>query len=393
MIGRRRKRVYLDVAASSPVSAGARRVHDKYRLLVGNPSSLHEEGRQAKKVLEDARLRLSQLARVRANDVVFTSGATESNNLAIQGWAQASYSMGATLDDIRVLYHEGAHSSIVETVKALSSTGVSCMLIPLTAGIPNLVELRASITAPYVLIVLEAVSGETGTIFGVRDVRRVMQQVQKERSNQMHLHVDASQSPRTESFVLSECGADSLSLDAQKVGGVRGVGALLRTRSASIAPIMFGGPQEQGLRPGTENPALVSSFVYALEEVQKNKRAFSKKANELREHLLQAIASIPGVEINETPEHVPHILNVSFLKRDTDYLLFLLNERGFAVSTKSACESGEAGSRMVGLMSDDAHARSTLRISWDEQMTKSELSRFTRALVDSVRFLDDNTLY
>jgi cysteine desulfurase len=394
MFSRRKKRIYLDEAASAVPSKKAQRVYAQHAALLGNPSSLHTEGVQAKTVLTDARVRLARLAQVRPHNVVFTSGATEANTLAIQGYIDARIDEGAQPIDMHVLYHAGSHASVVENVLALKNRGVQVEELTLQEGLPDIQKIEAHIRPETVLIVLELVSGETGTIFDTRDVRRAIDHAVKKTDRHIHLHVDASQAPRVHSIGLSHVGADSLSLDAQKVGGVRGIGALLLSHTARISSIMHGGPQENGLRPGTENPALASAFVTSLEECEKNRAQFLEKASRLRAKFLSQLSSIERMEVHESKEHAPHIVNVSFLGRDTDYLLFLLDAQGIAVSTKSACESAQEGSRMVLLMTGDPdRARSTLRISWGPETAITDLVTCANAIQENVRFLDKTAIY
>lgn len=394
MLSRRKKRVYLDVAASAPVSQKSLAVYMRHLSLVGNPSSLHQEGARAKEVLEDARVRIAHLAQVRAHNVVFTSGATEANTLAIVGYIRKQIQDGVRPEQMHVLFHTGAHSSVVESVAEVQRLGVQTEPLALLAGLPDTVALKKQIRPETVLVILESVSGETGSIFSTRDVRRALDSAVLAHKTRVRLHVDASQAPRVQSIVLSQLGADSLALDAQKVGGVRGIGALLFSREPHVTPLMFGGPQERDLRPGTENPALASAFASALEECQDTRELFLKRAREIRGGFLRELTTIKDMDVHESSDQAPHIISLSFLNRDTDYLLFLLDAKGYAVSTKSACESGKEGSRMVALMSgSDSKARSTLRVSFGPDTTETDLVSCAKEIVRSIRFLDENALY
>ncbi len=394
MFSLHKKRIYLDVAAAAPAASHALRVYAKHLFLVGNPSSLHQDGVEAQRVLEDARVHLARLGQVRSHNVVFTSGATEANTLAIRGHIDFLIREGKNAAEMHVLYHAGAHASIVESVLSLTSLGVQVEPLALVEGLPDVEAIGAQIRPDTVLVTLELVSGETGAIFDTRDVRRAIDRRIKGTMQKVHLHVDATQAPRVQSFALSHIGADSVSLDAQKVGGVRGIGALLLSHTAHIAPQLYGGPQEQGLRPGTENPALAQAFVTALLDSEKERDAFTTKSKELRGEFVQRLAAIEHVTVHESKEQASHIVTMSFVGRDTDYLLFLLDAEGISVSTKSACESGEEGSRMVLLMTGDkAQAGSTLRISWGPDVSKKDLQTCADAIQHNVRFLDKTAIY
>ena len=344
---------------------------------LGNPSSPHEEGRKARAVLEEARTKIARLMEVKADDILFTSGATEANALAILGIPKAGD---------HVLYLSSAHASLVENVRALEARGVTVEPLPLSGGLVDIAAFRAVIRASTILVAMEAVCGETGTLWNTREVARVLASA----APQAFLHVDASQAPRSEFCTRSHFGADLLAFDASKAGGVPGIGCLIARRTIPLRPLYHGGGQERGLRSGTAHPASASAFAAALEACKDEREAFLAHAKGLRARLIASVQGISGVLINEFPAHVPHIMNLSFPGRDTDYLAALLDEKGFAVSTKSACETdSEDGSRAVfALTGDTGRARTTLRISFSPKTNAADVRRFAVALASAVAFLD-----
>ncbi|MDB5264733.1 MAG: Cysteine desulfurase [Parcubacteria group bacterium] len=388
------KRIYLDWAAAAPTSARAKRVFDVALDAFGNPSSPHTEGRAAKAILEDARARIAKLAGTKAEAVIFTANATEANALAIRGHIKALVKAGREAKDMHVLYMPSAHSSIGGALAILGKRGVSLSPITLKDGAADLAALKSSLTPNTVLVCMDLVCGETGALYDVRDVRRVLDAYNKENGKHITLHVDASQAPLVTSYELNRLGADMLSLDAQKVGGVRGIGVLIAPRHVPLLPLIRGGGQERGMRPGTEPHALAAAFVVALEDADKGREKFVESALNSRKALLESIKKVEKVEVNEGKEQAPHILNLSFIGRDTDYLAALLDEAGFAVSTKSACESdSEEGSRAVlALTNDEARAVSTLRVSWGPETRGADLMRFSEALINAVQFLDNKSV-
>lgn len=384
------KRIYLDYAAAAPVTRNAQRAFSKALVAHGNPSSPHEEGRVAREVLEDARGRIARMAQVKADAVIFTSGATEANALGIMGVAEGFHKQGAAYQDLHVLYLPSAHASTRGSVALLAEKGVQCEALIVTDGVIDVARLRAQIRPETVLVALEAVCGETGARFDTRAVRRVLDEARKNGSP-IRMHVDAAQLPVAESFELPRLGADTLSLDAQKVGGVRGIGVLLAPRYIPLMPLMKGGEQERGLRPGTEASALAAAFAAALEDADAARARFVQKASAARERLIGTLSeAIPHLTVNGGKDHVPHILNISFLGRDTDYLAALIDEAGYAVATRSACATDSDGSvAVLAFTGDPARASSTLRISWGHQTNVRELARFAKALVRAVRFVDE----
>lgn len=387
------RRTYLDWAAAAPVAPDADRAFRRALPAYGNPSSSHAEGREARAILEDARTRIARCAGVKADAVLFTAGATDANALAILGQVGARIASGSAPAGIHVLYAPSAHASTRGSMDMLRARGVEVEALEVRGGSVDLARLRAQVRPETVLVALEAVCGETGTRFDTRGVRQALDEASKGREP-VRLHVDASQLPLVESFALTRLSADTLTLDSQKVGGVRGIGALLAPRPVAIEPLMRGGGQERGLRPGTPSAALAAGFAAALEACVQGHASFPARAALMRARLLDRITrAIPGMDENGGTDHAPHILNVSLAGRDTDYLAALLDEAGFAVSTRSACATDEEGSAAVlAYTGDDARAASTLRISWGPQTRARDLERFADALVRAVRFLDANTL-
>lgn len=382
------RRSYLDWAAAAPVTPAVMRSYRRALTYFGNPSSPHSEGRDARALLEDARVRIARLASVKADAVLFTSGATEANALALLGLVRAS-----AVEKPHVLYLPSAHASTRGAMEMLKREGVDVEPLTVSDAAINLEHLRRQVREKTVLVALEAVCGETGTRFDTRGVWRTLESLRL--PSRPKIHVDASQLPLVESFELTRLGADTLSLDAQKVGAVRGIGVLIAPRHIPLAPVLEGGGQERGVRPGTESPALAQAFALALEEAHEGAAAFSLRAAGMRTRLLaQLEEGIEGVERNGGKAQAPHILNISLMKRDTDYLATLLDEAGFAVSTRSACATDSDGSvAVLALHGDRNRASATLRISWGPSTEERALTRCATALVRAVRFLDKNAIY
>ena len=378
------KRTYLDCAAG----------------ISGNPSSPHTEGRKSREQLEGARREIARLVEVQSDDVIFTSGATEANALAILGYVRARLHLAPCTLPLHVLYLPSAHASIVENVKLLAEEGVAIEALPIKKCRVDTEALAKMIRPETILVAMDAVCGETGVVWNTREVAQILHKRNKvQPCNKVEpcfartlLHVDASQAPFTEKISRAHFGADMLTFDASKIGAVRGIGVLVAHRTIPLEPLYRGGGQERELRPGSESPELAEAFAAALRAAACGREQFRASAERMRTELVKAIMStIPNVCINESPPaggQSPHILNLSFPGRDTDYLVALLDEAGFAVSTRSACETdSEEGSRAVFvLIGDRARARSTLRISWNSSVRPRELSRFAKALAQATAF-------
>jgi cysteine desulfurase len=390
----KKKYTYLDWASAAPVSEPLLQGFVKAMNIYANPSSPHGPGAQAKKILEDSRKSIARITGVKTDGVIFTSGATEANALAIQGHVHALLAEGKKIEDLHMLYLPTSHSSVVETMRHVKAMGAKVEALVLKDGAIDLEQFKKQLRPETVLVSMDLVCGETGTKFHTRDVHRALAGYP-----QILLHVDASQAAFTESLECNHLGADLLTLDAQKVGGIRGIGVLVRANTLiSLTPIVYGGGQEFGLRPGTENPALAASFAVALQNVQEQRDSFSMSAVDARKELVSTVTSaFPDAVVNVGKESVPYILNISFPGRDTDYAVMLLSEAGYAVSTKSACETDAVGSRVVlELTGDEERAISTVRISWGPEgkpaLRRKELRSFAQALIQAISFLDSHTV-
>lgn len=385
-------RTFLDTAAGVGGPNGA--------PFGGNPSSPHTEGRRAKQVLEDARKDIARLIEVQPDDVIFTSGATEANALAILGIAKKGDHM---------LYLPSTHASIVENMKLLAEKGVEIEELPIRDAKVDVEKLAKMLRPETKLVSMDAVCGETGVVWNTREVAEVLRAhngksffslargtaaTREEKAFPVVLHIDASQAPLTEKITRAHFGADMLVFDGAKVGPMHSVGVLVAHRTIPLASLYRGGGQERGLRPGTENPELAQEFAACLRQAALNRESFCISAKRERARLSEFIkTTVSDVYINEGRTQAPNILNLSLPGRDTDYLVALLDEAGFAVSTRSACETdSEEGSRAVLALTDDPErARATLRISWGPDTRPRELRRFAKALAREVLFIDSSS--
>ncbi|MBI4132969.1 MAG: aminotransferase class V-fold PLP-dependent enzyme [Candidatus Sungbacteria bacterium] len=268
-------------------------------------------------------------------------------------------------------------------MKLLKEEGVEVEELPIKNYQVDIEALKKMIRTETVLVSMDAVCGETGIVWNTREVKNAI--------GKIYLHVDASQAPLTEKITRAHFGADLLTLDASKVGPVRGIGALIAHRTIPIKPLYRGGGQERGLRSGSEAPELAKRFAARLRQAAIGREEFRARAERARISLIGLIRPIPGILLNESRDQAPHILNLSFPGRDTDYLVALLDEEGFAVSTRSACETdSETGSRAVfALTGDSERAKTTLRISWGPGVGNRDFPRFAKALAEAVQFIDN----
>lgn len=340
------KRIYLDNAAATPIDPEVLKlVNAAFNKFPGNPSALHKEGVLARQALEGTRTQIAGVLSAHADEIVFTSGATEANNMAIQGVVRAAREQGVAHPHIIVSAIE--HPSVLEVVRALQREGVSVdYLLVDHRGVVDLKELRKLITPATVLVSVMYANNEIGTLEPVRDIAKEIRHARKvNRSSYPYFHTDAAQAANYLDLNVLLLGVDLMTLSSGKTYGPRGVGALFIKRGTKIAPLMYGGEHEQSRRPGTEAVALAVGFAEALTLAQKMKTKESARIGKLRDTLAREILKkIPGSVINgDLEQSLPNIVNISIPGIESELLTIYLDAAGIAVSGKSACKTATDG--------------------------------------------------
>ena len=361
-----------------------------------NASAVHQEGAEARRAVEDARGRVATALQVRPEFVTFTSGGTESNNLAILGIVEHLLSLGKTSGDMEVVTTRIEHPSVLNTMMALEKRGVEVKYVGVDAkGFVSIQELQSLLSAKTVLFSVAYANSEIGVVQKVHAIKKALDAAEKKFKTKIMFHLDAAQAPLWLSCKFDTLQADLLALDVGKCHGPKGVGVLVRSRRATLASTLFGGGQESGLRPGTENVAGMVGASVALTEAQKDFKTRAQIVAKIRdagiEHLLK---EIPQSVLNGPTgeDRLANNINISIPGLDTEFATVVLDKHGFAVSTKSACAGAGGGeSVVVQAISDDparscppelaqARARSTLRISLSPQTTFQNLKDLTKVL-------------
>lgn len=378
------KRLYLDYASATPMTPQAHKVLTRAaRAYSGNPSGVHEEARAAKEALQSARATVARVCGVKPEECTFVSGGTEANNLAIRGVLNAT---GKSFQDLHFVTSSIEHSSILSLAHQLEREGVSVTYVaPTEEGIVTPEAVEAALTDKTALVSIQYVNSEIGTIQPIRKIGQLLQK------RNIPLHTDAAQAPLYLPIKMETLAAQLISLDAQKCGGPRGVGALIHARAVPITSLLYGGDQERTLRPGTENVPGVLSFAVALEDAQNNYAQNTERVSEVRDYGFQMLK---GIINGSTTHRIANNINLSFPGIDTEYLTVLLDTKGIAVATKSACETDtEAASHVVMALTDDAErAKSTLRITLGPTTTKKDIDRLQKTLNQCLQFLDESKL-
>lgn len=390
------RRIYLDFASATPVSPSvARAVYVAMEEISGNPSATHAEGRRAFEALQKARTDVARSLSVKSEEIVFTSGGTESNNLAIRGVIEALHARGVPYSGLHVVTSTVEHASVLETVGMLESLGVrTTYLKPAFDGIVTPESVLDVLTPETCLVTLAHVNSETGAISPIGEIAQTIQRykdrelsVFKEQIPEFSFpvfHTDAAQSPLYVDASPHALRADLVSYDAQKIMGPKGVGVFFRNFSVPIVPITGGGTQERGIRPGTENVPGIIGAALAFTDAKTKRVRRDERVRELRDWFIEKMSKeIPSAKLIGHPKRriannalfaIPHV--------DGEYLAVLMDAEGISVTPRSACGgSGGGYSHVVHELTGDMNlARGTIRFSLGPDTEEWELSEAIRAL-------------
>jgi cysteine desulfurase len=385
------KRVYLDWSAGTPILPEAKVAMERYWLEeFGNPSSIHREGVIARQAIEQAREQVARALLTKPANITFTAGGTEANNLAILGALNALRSTGREWSKMEIITTRLEHPSVLRPIEQLVSLGVKVNYVSVTdTGRVDLVEFEQLLNLNTSLVSIAYANSEIGIVQPVRAIRRIINSVEKKWGNKIVFHTDGAQAPLWLPCCYNQISADILTLDASKCCGPKGVGIVVKSPAISLSPIILGGGQEEGLRAGTENvPGIVATGV-ALRWAQESWNTRAESVCLVRDFGIKLILNeISGAVLNGPlgDERLANNINISIPGIDTEYLTIVLDSRGFAVSTKSACSSAGGGESVVvrAISADPARARSTLRISIGPDTTNQQLQKLVSVLTEHI---------
>ena len=358
--------IYLDHAATTPPCKAALDAFLQEATLGANPSSMHRAGFHAHTRLEDYRKSIARTVGARPEEITFTSGGTESANIALFGAARALKRRGT-----RILVSDAEHPCVSECMKALEAEGFDVVRIPTRGGSLDLEAIDKAATEETILAAFMLVNNETGALF---DVARAFTLV-KSRCKHAVCFCDCVQAYGKLPVSLCALCADVLSLSAHKIHGVRGVGALVVKSGVRLVSPVFGGGQEKGLRSGTENSPAIAAFAAAASEAHEHlaERAETMKSRKAR--LERGLSALSGVKLHSGFLQAPHVVSAAFEGYKSEVLLHLLSEHGICVSAGSACSSKKGAKSPILLAHalSAAEADSTLRFSLSYTTTEEEI--------------------
>jgi cysteine desulfurase len=377
--------VYLDHAATTPMLPVAVEVMTAHLRDVGNPSSLHASGRQARRIVEESRETIAQALNCRPGEVVFTSGGTEADNLALKGiyWARRAG------DDQRrrILVSSVEHHAVLDPLDWLAaSEGAELELVPVDRdGRLDVAALRLSVERDPESVALISVmwaNNEVGTLQPVDEV------VALAAPHGIPVHTDAVQAIGAVPVDFAASGVDALTLTGHKVGGPYGVGALVVRRELDVTALVHGGGQERDIRSGTIDTPAIAGLAAAIETSVKQLSEHAARVSALRDDLVRGVlrevpdATVNGPELLTGEHRLPGNAHLSFPGCEGDSLLMLLDARGIECSTGSACSAGvpQPSHVLLAMGREDEEARSSLRFSLGHTSTDADVAALVEAI-------------
>jgi len=378
---RQPKRIYLDYAAATPLLVEVKKAMEPFLTdYFANPSAIHQEGSQAKQAIVKARQDIATTLGVRPGGVTFTSGGTESNNLAIIGLVNRLHREdGLPYNQMEILTTRLEHPSVLAVLPILRNTGVQINVVEVDReGKITLPALSAALTTKTVLVTFAYANSEIGVIQPVHRLVREIRRFEKKLQRKINIHLDAAQAPLWLPCRLPDLGVDLMSLDVAKCGGPKGVGLLARHGDVPLLPILYGGGQEEGLRPGTENVAGIVGAATALRLAQNTYKTRAEKVSAVRDNFFRLLPQfLPEAIVNGplAESRLANNINFSLPGFDTEYAVVYLDKHGIAASTKSACAGAGGGESTVvlAISGDNKRAKSTLRLSLGEETAEGDL--------------------
>ena len=363
------KKIYLDNAATTSV---AKEVLEEmipyFSDIYGNSSSIHSFGLEAREAIELSRERVARFLSSKAEEIVFTGSATEANNIFILGVLKGN-------EKPHVITSAVEHDAVLETVKKSSA---DFTVLPVDKeGFVSLEDLKREIKEETALVSVMYANNEVGTVQPIKEIGEFLKKENKKRERKILFHTDAVQAVGYLPSNVDELGVDGLTMSGHKIYGPKGIGVLYKRKGVKLKPLFFGGGQEGGLRPGTYNTPLIVGMGKAVELLESETR--KKETEKLRDHLIKEVLKIEGSSLNgPKKDRLPNNANLSFSGVEGESLVMLLDQKGIATSTGSACSSKSLEPshvlRAMGL--PDLEAHSSLRVSLGRSTTEDDLEYF-----------------
>lgn len=366
--------VYLDYAATTPVDKKVLESFDRTCLeYIGNPNSLHSEGVKAKKLMDAAVNQVASLLNVKDDEIIFTSGATESNNLAIMGVINKYKDRGKTIITTKL-----EHSSILETVNYLEKNGYTIKYLKLDEfGRIDVNNLKELLTDDVILVSISEVSSELGIIQNVNAIGEILKEYPR-----IIYHVDGTGAIGKKHIDLTNI--DLYSFSAHKIYGLKGVGCLIKKENITLEPIIHGGKSQSIYRAGTPALPLIVSTAKAIKLILSDLDYNMSYVKELSIILKDGLSKIDGVTLNSNDYCSPYIINFSVVGVKPETLVHALEEDDIYLSTKTACSEDDYSLSVFELTKDLVRAKSSIRVSLSHLTKENEIEYFLTKLSEKI---------
>ena len=370
---------YLDNSATTkPTKEVADKIYEMLTVKFGNPSSFHKEGLEANYEVINARENIAKTLSCDADEIIFTSGGTEANNLAIFGAAAAGKRKGN-----RIVTTAIEHESIIEAVDELEKQGFEVIkLTPNEYGNITEEQIFEAVNSDTILVSMMYINNEVGSILPVKAIKKAV----KRANAPALIHIDCVQAYGKIEIKPSKIGADMVTITAHKIHGPKGAGALYIKKGTRIVPRTYGGEQERKIRPGTEAAPLIAGFGVAAAQIPDLKE-LSEKMHELNAYARKTLEAIDGVKINNPDTSSDYILNVyipTFMTSQT-IVQHLSGKYGIYVSNGSACSKGKKSHVLTAMKLGDKVIEKSIRISFGRTNTKEDVNELAQAIKETVR--------
>jgi cysteine desulfurase len=394
---KKQQKIYFDHSATTPIDPRVLEAMLPYmKENFGNASSAHSFGQEAMKGVDWARETIANFFGAKPKEVIFTAGATESDNLATLGVVK-SLQEKFSGKKLHVITSSIEHPAILEPIRKLAKEGISASFLPVSGkGLVEISEVKKAITDETVLISIMYVNNEIGTIQPIAEIGALVKEVRRERQekgNKLPLifHTDAVQAVNYCNCRVDDLGVDLVSISGHKIYGPKGIGALYVREGIMIEPLQLGGHQERGIRSGTLNTAGIVGLGKAVELVISNQSLVISTIRNLRDKLIEGfLRAIPDTQVNgDLDKRVASNVHFSFSNTEGESILLMLDLEGIAVSTGSACASGSLSPSHVllamGIPEEIAHG--SLRVTLGRYTTEKEVDKFLAILPPIVKKL------
>ena len=377
-------KTYLDYAATTPCDPKVTRAMSVFlKKDFGNPSSIHNFGQKASMAIGGARQSVAEFLGCESEEIVFTGSATEADNLAIFGTVKAS-----KITKPHIITSQIEHPAVLESCRELEKQGAEITYLPVNKdGVVEIAELKKALRPNTLLVSIIYANNEVGTIQPIAEIGELIGHAMSSghRMSKIYFHTDAVQAANFLDCDVKKLEVDLLTLSAHKIYGPKGIGALYVKKGTPIAPVIYGGGHERGLRSGTENVAGIVGLGQAIKEIQNPKLKIQNiKIRQFRDKLIKTILKIiPGSRLNGSlTQRLANNVNISFDGAEGEAIIVMLDQKGIAASTGSACSSGSLEPSHVllamGLSEEQAHG--SLRLTLGKLTTQQDIEKVFKVL-------------